>query len=177
MKCKIFKIRLQNESDELKLNKFLAEVELKQVFASVVNEEGHFWSALVFYEDEKTAVKSFPQKETAVPTADNIFALPANQSSSSAIPPAEKPAPEPIILTPQQETDFNNLKKWRNERAAQDGLAPYMIAHNDSLRQIAAMPVRTKEDFLQIKGFGEKRAEKYAEEILRILGIPAGEFH
>jgi len=31
------------------------------------------------------------------------------------------------------------------------------------------LQVKTKEDLLQIKGFGEKRAEKYGDEILRVL--------
>jgi len=44
-----------------------------------------------------------------------------------------------------------------------------MMAHNDSLMQIAILQVKNKEDLLQIKGFGEKRAEKYGDEILRVL--------
>jgi superfamily II DNA helicase RecQ len=44
-----------------------------------------------------------------------------------------------------------------------------MIAHNDSLMQIAILQVKSKEDLLKIKGFGEKRAEKYGDEILRVL--------
>ena len=176
MKCKVFKVRLQNEFDEQKLNKFLANVELKQIFASIVNEDGSFWSVLTFYEDEKPAVKPAALKEATPQTSDKIFAFPTDPSLASESKQPEKAAPEPITLTAEQENDFNNLKKWRNERAAQDGLPPYMIAHNDSLMQIAAAPILTKEDLLQIKGFGEKRAEKYGDEILRILNDSAGNF-
>lgn len=72
-------------------------------------------------------------------------------------------------MTPEQEIGFNALKKWRNELAARDGLAPYMIAHNESLMNIAALPIRAKEDLLQVTGFGEKRTEKYGDEILQVL--------
>lgn len=171
MKCKVFKIHPQNESDELKLNQFLESVELKQVFASVVNEEGHFWSVLAFYEDEKQFAAKIEKPDSFIsPLTGNSLTPPAGK-----IEKTEKPAPEPIVLTDEQENDFNALKKWRNDRAAQDGLAPYMIAHNESLVQIAALPVKCSADLLQIKGFGEKRAQKYGEEILRILGREVGD--
>jgi superfamily II DNA helicase RecQ len=165
MKCKVFKIHPQNESDELKLNQFLKGIELKQVFASVVSEDGYFWSVLVFYEDEKQAAARIEKSSSF------ISQLIDNPLFSQIDKPEkiEKPAPEPIVLTAEQENDFNALKKWRNDRAAQDGLAPYMIAHNESLVQIAALPVKSPADLLQIKGFGEKRAQKYGDEILRVL--------
>ena len=52
MKCKTFKIPLEEEAgnfEEIKFNKFLETVYLSQVFASVVNNE--FWSIAVFYEE------------------------------------------------------------------------------------------------------------------------------
>jgi len=166
MKCKVFKIYPQNESDELKLNEFLEGIELKQVFASVISEDGHFWSVLAFYEDEKQSVAKIEKPRSFIsPLTDRPLVSPIDKPEK-----IEKPAPEPIVLTAEQENDFNALKKWRNDRAAQDGLAPYMIAHNESLVQIAALLVKSPADLLQIKGFGEKRAQKYGDEILRILG-------
>ncbi len=169
MKCKVFKINPQNESDELELNQFLESVELKQIFASVVSENGHFWSVLAFYEDEK-------QSAAKIEKPSGFISLLTDKPLVSQIDKPEKiekPAPEPIVLTAEQENDFNALKKWRNDRAAQDGLAPYMIAHNESLVQIAALLVKSPADLLQIKGFGEKRAQKYGDEILKILGREA----
>ena len=177
MKCKVFKIHLQNEFDEVKLNKFLANVDLKQVFASVVNEEGNFWSILAFYEDEKPFAKTekpksistqppIQSKEILSPTINNPVASAFNELKVSE---NVAPAPEPIVLSPEQEKNLAALKKWRSDRANEDGLPAYMIAHNESLMQIAALPVKTKEDLLQIKGFGEKRAQKYGDEIMQVL--------
>ncbi|MGI8640974.1 MAG: HRDC domain-containing protein, partial [Pyrinomonadaceae bacterium] len=82
---------------------------------------------------------------------------------------AETPPLEPIVLSPEEEITYNALREWRNERASHDGVPPYLIAQNDSLMQIAKLQVGTKEEILQIKGFGEKRTDKYGDEILNIL--------
>ena len=163
MKCRTFKIHLADEtrnSDEAKLNKFLESIAVRQTFASIVGDD--YWSVLVFYEDISTAAQIQIENNFPVQSAP-----PVKQSAKSV--EAEKPAPEPLVLTPEQENKFNLLKQWRNERANEDGLPPYMIAQNESLMQIAAARVETIEDFLGIKGFGEKRAQKYGEEILNIL--------
>lgn len=171
MKSKIFKIHLANETrdfEESKLNKFLESVFVRQTFAAVVNNE--YWSVIVFYEDSAAAIAAVIPAENV--SAESKPSLPTEQTPPK-IPPdnapkvAEKPAP--LILSPEQENKFNALKQWRNERAAQDGLPPYMIAPNDALMNIAAAEIKAPEDLLQIKGFGEKRAQKYGEEILRIL--------
>jgi ATP-dependent DNA helicase RecQ len=78
-------------------------------------------------------------------------------------------APEPAKLTVEQENSYNALRNWRNERASRDGVPPYLIAHNDSLMQMATMTIKSPEDLLQVKGLGEKRVEKYGDEILHIL--------
>jgi superfamily II DNA helicase RecQ len=160
MKCKVFKIHLDEEArsfEEVKFNKFLETVEVKQTYASIIGNE--FWSILVFYEEISAAL---PQLQNNIDSANKI------QSSVRNSKPAIDP-PEPIVLNPNEEIIFAALREWRNARAGEDGLPPYMIAHNDSLMQIAKSGVKTKEELTQIKGFGEKRADKYGDEILQIL--------
>lgn len=177
MKCKTFKIHLQDETgnfDEMKFNKFLETVTLSQVFASIVNNE--FWSIVVIYEEGAMA-QSFPKNQNFVKERQFSERNQVPENFQPAKTFVEKPAkaeimpPEPIVLTAEQEKTYAALRNWRNEQASQTGLAPYMIAHNDSLMQIAILPVKSKEDLLQIKGFGEKRAEKYGDEILRVLSM------
>lgn len=174
MKCKVFKINLQNDFDETKLNKFLENVTLNQVFASIVNDDTPFWSMLVLYEDKMDSSAEKPLRLEAVEQSRNIGEL----ISEPTKPIAQKReittsdfAPEPIKLTAEQESSYNALRTWRNERASRDGVPPYLIAHNDSLMQMATMPIKTNEDLLQVKGLGEKRVQKYGDEILRILNI------
>lgn len=76
---------------------------------------------------------------------------------------------EEIILTLTEENLYEALRKWRNDQAAKENIPPYMVAHNYWLKQMAKMPVRSKEDLLGIKGFGEKRVEKYGDDILRVI--------
>ncbi len=171
MKCKVFKIHLENEFDEEKLNKFLEIAAVNQTFASIVNSETPFWSVLVLYED-KISLSVKPRHSETVETAytPNTFApTPAKPTAQKREAATVDFAPEPVKLTHEQENFYNALRTWRNERASQDGVPPYLIAHNDSLMQMATLPIATHEDLLQVKGLGEKRVQKYGDEILRIL--------
>jgi superfamily II DNA helicase RecQ len=175
MKCKTFKIHLQDETgnfDEMKFNKFLENVSVSQIFAQIVDNE--FWSIAVFYEEGAPTTQNFSKTQSFAKVRnfpERIQTEDFQSAKSSTEKPAkmEAVAPEPIVLTAEQEKIYAALRNWRNEQASENGLAPYMIAHNDSLMQIAILQVKTKEDLLQIKGFGEKRAEKYGDEILRVL--------
>jgi len=155
MKCKTFKIHLQEETGnlaEVKLNKFLEDLNVTQVFASVVSDE--YWSVPVFYDDNFSAPKA----------------------SAAKFAKSEVASVEPIILTADEEKIYAALREWRNEQAARDGLPPYMIAHNDSLMTMAKIKPKSREELVQIKGFGEKRAEKYGEELLQIINQSQTDF-
>ncbi len=173
MKCKVFKIHLENDFDETKLNSFLETVNPQQVFASIVGGETHFWTVLVLYEEKNSGTATeTPRRSEKSDAAQNVNIV-ASETIKSPIPKRESTpvalTPEPAKLTAEQENSYNALRSWRNERASRDGVPPYLIAHNDSLMQMAAMTIKSPEDLLQVKGLGEKRVEKYGDEILRIL--------
>lgn len=44
-----------------------------------------------------------------------------------------------------------------------------MIAHNDSLMLLSKIRPKSHDELIQIKGLGEKRAQKYGDEILQII--------
>jgi ATP-dependent DNA helicase RecQ len=64
---------------------------------------------------------------------------------------------------------FERLAEWRRERASRDGLPPYIIAHNTTLREIASRRPATTEALAEVGGFGPRKVEKYADEILAIV--------
>jgi superfamily II DNA helicase RecQ len=175
MKCKVFKIYLQNDFDETNLNKFLETVTLNQVFASIVNDEKPFWSMLVLYEDKINSAAEKPLRSKTVEPFRNTDELTSEPTEPIAprkeIVATANLAPEPIKLTAEQENSYNALRTWRNELASRDGVPPYLIAHNDSLMQMTTMSIKNNEDLLQVKGLGEKRVQKYGDEILRILNV------
>lgn len=64
---------------------------------------------------------------------------------------------------------FNKLKQWRLDRARRDKVAPFMVAHNTMLEQLAARKPQTKQALLGVKGFGQHKLEAYGEELLKLL--------
>ncbi len=174
MRCKVFKINLQNDFDETELNKFLENVTINQVFASIVNDETSFWSILVLYEDKMDSSAEEPLRLKTIEQSrdiDESISEPTKPIARKTEITTSDSSPEPIKLTAEQENFYNALRTWRNERAGRDGVPPYLIAHNDSLMQMATMSIKTNEDLLQVKGLGEKRVQKYGDEILRILNV------
>jgi superfamily II DNA helicase RecQ len=159
MKCKVFKIHLENDFDETNLNKFLENVTLNQIFASIVNDEKPFWSMLVLYEDKMNSSAEKPLRLETVEQSRNMGELISEPTKPIAprkeIAATANFAPEPIKLNAEQENFYN----------------AYLIAHNDSLMQMATMSIKTHDDLLQVKGLGEKRVQKYGDEILRILNV------
>ncbi|MGI9034729.1 MAG: HRDC domain-containing protein [Pyrinomonadaceae bacterium] len=165
MKCKVFKIPLQNgEFDESKLNEMLANADVRQVFASVVNDIESFWSVMIFYDESGVVSKANKSTAPPAPFAGKSYSIPA----AAAIPP-KSAAAEPEALTPAQENFFKALKSWRDERARLEGLPAYVVAHDELLMQIAAAPVKTPEDLLKVKDFGLQRTKIYGDEIVKIL--------
>lgn len=76
---------------------------------------------------------------------------------------------EEIVLSPEEQELYDILRNWRNEQAKAGDLQPYIIANNLSLKHMVKKQVKTKEDLLQIKGFGAKRTEKYGDGILKVI--------
>ncbi len=64
---------------------------------------------------------------------------------------------------------FELLKAWRLERAKQDKVAPFIVAHNTLLEEIATRQPRTMQDLQKIKGMGDKKIEAYGPDILKVV--------
>ncbi|MGG1514384.1 HRDC domain-containing protein [Paenibacillus oryzisoli] len=71
---------------------------------------------------------------------------------------------------------FEALRTWRREQAVKEKKAPYILATNRVLRMISVFLPQTKEELLQIPGFGEQKAAIYAQDILQIT-MPAVRMH
>ncbi|MDY6183365.1 MAG: HRDC domain-containing protein, partial [Candidatus Cryptobacteroides sp.] len=61
------------------------------------------------------------------------------------------------------------LKSWRKMKYEELHLPAFMIMHQKVLVQIAEEKPSTKEELMQISGFGKKKWEKYGQEILDII--------
>ncbi len=64
---------------------------------------------------------------------------------------------------------YEALSEWRNHKANEENLAPFIIAHNSWLKQIIKMRPKSNKELYGIKGFGERRVNKYGKEIIAII--------
>jgi superfamily II DNA helicase RecQ len=145
MKSRVFSLVLSGEQrsrEEKSLNSFLRQVEVKNIFASIVDERLPLWSILIFYEGEAGG----------------------EGRSEGKAEPAEE-----IILTEEEQQLYEKLREWRWEKAKEENVPGYIIARNVSLKLLAKSEIDTEEDLLTIRGIGPGLAGKYGADILEVL--------
>ncbi|MCR1952505.1 DNA helicase RecQ [Clostridium sp. DSM 100503] len=64
---------------------------------------------------------------------------------------------------------FNKLKLWRKEKANILGIKPYIIFSDSTLIELANKIPKDKDELLSIRGMGEKKFEKYGDEVLKLI--------
>jgi ATP-dependent DNA helicase RecQ len=70
---------------------------------------------------------------------------------------------------PLHDSLFEKLRAWRAQQAKTNNVPAYVIMHDATLRAIAqARPVNTN-DLFAISGLGEKRIERYGDQILSLV--------
>ncbi|MHA6485212.1 DNA helicase RecQ [Paenibacillus sp. strain BS8-2] len=69
---------------------------------------------------------------------------------------------------------FEALKQWRREAAAREGVPPFMIFFDSTLKDIADAKPRDLNSLLTLKGIGAAKGNKYGEDLLRIVTEFAG---
>jgi hypothetical protein len=83
-----------------------------------------------------------------------------------------------ITVAPKDEVDlpapydselFLRLKQWRADRAREDKVSAFIVAHNTLLEELARRKPQTFQALLGVKGFGQQKLDKYGTEILDIL--------
>jgi superfamily II DNA helicase RecQ len=76
--------------------------------------------------------------------------------------------PDLESLSELARAQYEKLRDWRNELAANEGIPAYILMYNSQLYDIVKKQPRSKADFAAIKGMKNK-AEKFGEEIIKIL--------
>ena len=64
---------------------------------------------------------------------------------------------------------FEALRAWRLGVAREAAMAPFMVASDRTLRDIARLRPRTPEDLAQAYGIGRHKAERYGAAVLRVV--------
>jgi DNA helicase-2/ATP-dependent DNA helicase PcrA len=68
---------------------------------------------------------------------------------------------------------FERLKAWRRERAKADGVPAYVVFHDATLALIAEEQPSNRAALATVSGVGPTKLDRYADEILEIVGAEA----
>ena len=75
----------------------------------------------------------------------------------------------PAELTPEAQAVFERLRAWRTGVAKEQGLPPYVIFHDSTLREIAASAPSTLAELARVNGVGETKLARYGQQMLDLL--------
>jgi hypothetical protein len=71
---------------------------------------------------------------------------------------------------PVEETDiFKELKAYRLVKSREENIKPYFIYNDDQLKDLISKMPGNKEELQKVSGFGEVKANKYGDDILKII--------
>jgi hypothetical protein len=100
---------------------------------------------------------------------------------SEWLPPTEvtfgPPEPDTASTAPPEETELNAaeqqiyeaLTTWRTRKSTEENIAPFIIARNSTLKEIIRLHPTVPDDLLTIRGFGERRINKYGKDIIAVI--------
>ncbi|RLK48641.1 ATP-dependent DNA helicase RecQ [Alkalispirillum mobile] len=77
--------------------------------------------------------------------------------------------PDAPFDRPEDEQLFNALRSCRRELAKEQGVPPYMIFHDATLREIVEARPDTLAQLAEINGVGERKLELYGDEFLGVV--------
>ena len=64
------------------------------------------------------------------------------------------------------------LRRWRLDRAQEDAVPAYVVLHDATIRELAAMRPQTRGELATVKGFGPVKLERYGDDLLEVLAAP-----
>ena len=79
---------------------------------------------------------------------------------------AQSPPPDPATW---DEELWESLRRRRTELAAAQGVPPYVIFHDSTLREMVARRPRTPEGFSKLTGVGDTKLNRYGADFLAVI--------
>ena len=80
--------------------------------------------------------------------------------------------PPSISTTSDRDVDeglVSRLRSWRLERSQEDAVPAYVVLHDATLRELAALRPQTLDELASVKGFGPVKLERYGDDVLSVL--------
>jgi len=82
---------------------------------------------------------------------------------------APRPTPRTASVATAGGPLFEQLRRWRAERARQQGVPAYVVFHDATLATIAERMPRDRGALAGVPGVGPKKLELYAQDVLEIV--------
>lgn len=73
------------------------------------------------------------------------------------------------VKAPHSDQLAQALRTWRKQQAEHLNVPPYTLLHDRSLRELATQRPKRLEELLRIHGIGQRKAERYGQQILEII--------
>ncbi|MGC9349022.1 MAG: RecQ family ATP-dependent DNA helicase [Anaerolineae bacterium] len=97
---------------------------------------------------------------------------PATLKKITEPPPPSPQVPKSPAHDPGKQIDqalFDRLRSWRRREAKKRGVPPYVIFHDNHLRDIAMAKPQSEKALLAVKGVGSRKLEEYGDAVLKIV--------
>ncbi len=81
-------------------------------------------------------------------------------------------APPRIRTSSEADVDedlVTRLRSWRLERSQEDAVPAYVVLHDATLRELAALRPQSLDELAGVKGFGPVKLERYGGDLLAVL--------
>ena len=131
---------------------------VRHLLATGVLESQGEWGVLAPTEAAKPVLRG----EQQVLMREEVVARAAGRSSAS-----KKNAISD--LTDEQQETFERLRLWRLEEAREQGVPPYVVFGDATLRALSTHLPQSDEALLEISGIGQSKLERYGEAVLALL--------
>jgi len=138
------------------------------VSAGWVSFSGRERPVVVLTEEGRAVMKGDRPVRLLLPSAGRrVAAAPAAARSSD--PGRRRPSREAAELDSAAQALFEALRRHRLAVARAEGLAPFIVASDRTLRDIAMLKPRTRAELEMAHGVGPHKAERYGPGLLRVV--------
>jgi ATP-dependent DNA helicase RecQ len=86
-----------------------------------------------------------------------------------AVPDSPPPRFEQNPDTHADEALVERLRLWRLERSRNDGVPAFVVLHDKTLRELAAVQPRTSGELAGVRGLGPAKLERYGDDLLAVI--------
>jgi len=86
-----------------------------------------------------------------------------------AVPDVPLPRLGPVATTGADEGVVERLRQWRLERSRDDGVPAFVVLHDTTLNELAAVRPQSHGELAAIKGLGPAKLERYGDDLLAVI--------